>query len=214
MYLVCNSSDTGIAGWIRQKQGDGLIRPARFNSRKFSHLQMNYGVTKKELFAKVDSVRHFRGVLQGHPVTILTDHRPLTGFLKSLQTHPMLIRWQESLSPLDTTIEHLEGKTNVIADALSRIYNTIKIPPTRDSFSPPDNRHSFTAQLPFITNHLTIPTPYLHIPLPTITSYTTMPFQTNHRITAGNSTRRYDEHDTEYWESRHINHQEHDRSRA
>ena len=110
----------------------------------------------------------------------------------------MLIRWQESLRQLDTTIEHLEGKKHVIADALSRIYNHIKIPPTRDSFSPPDNRHSFTAQLPVITNHLTFPTPYLHTPLPTITSYTTLPTQTNNRITAGNSIRRYDEDDPEY----------------
>ena len=92
---------------------------------------MNYGVTKKELFAIVDSVRHFRGVLQGHPVTIMTDYRPLLGFMKSLQTNPMLIRWQESLSQLDIIIEQLEGKKNIIADTFSRIYNPIKIPPTR-----------------------------------------------------------------------------------
>ena len=198
IYLVCNLSDTGIAGWIGQQQEDGLIRPARFNSRKFIHLQMNYGVTKKELFAKVDSVRHFRGVLQGHPLTIVTDYKPLTGFLKSLQTNPMLISWQESLSQLDTTIEYREGKQNVIADAFSRIFNPIKIPSRRDSLSPPDNRHGFTAQLPVITTHLKFSIPYLHLPLPTITSYTTMPSQTNNRITTSNSTRRYDEDDTEY----------------
>ena len=110
----------------------------------------------------------------------------------------MLIRWQESLSQLDTIIDYLEGKKNVIADALSRIYNAIKIPPTRDSFSPPDTRHTSTPQLPIITNYLTFPTPYLHIPLPTITSYTTMPSQTHSRITAGNSTRRYDKDDSQY----------------
>ena len=156
------------------------MRPARFRSRKFNDSQMNYGVTKKELFAIVDSVRHFRGVLQGHPVTILTDYRPLLGFMKSLQTNSMMNRWQESLSQLDITIEYLEGKKNIIADALSRIYNSIKIPPTRDSTSSPDNRHSFTAQLPVTTNHLIFPTPYLTIPLPIITSSTTlMPSQTN-----------------------------------
>ena len=41
----------------------------------------------------VDSVRHFGGVLQGRPVTIVTHNKPLTGFLTSLQTNPMLIRW-------------------------------------------------------------------------------------------------------------------------
>ena len=47
IYLVCDSSDTGIAGWIGQKQQHGLIRPARFHSRKFNDLQMNYVGTKK-----------------------------------------------------------------------------------------------------------------------------------------------------------------------
>ena len=37
IYLVCDSSDAGIAGWIGQKQDDGQIRPARFHSRKFSN---------------------------------------------------------------------------------------------------------------------------------------------------------------------------------
>ena len=45
--LVCDSSDIGIAGWITQKQEDGLIRPARFHSRKFSYFQINYVVFKK-----------------------------------------------------------------------------------------------------------------------------------------------------------------------
>ena len=47
IYLVCDSSDTGIAEWIAQTQEDGLIRPTRFHSRKFRDLQMNYGVTNK-----------------------------------------------------------------------------------------------------------------------------------------------------------------------
>ena len=79
---------------------------------------MNYGITKKELLAIVDSVRHFRRVLQGHPVTILMDHQPLVAFMSSLQTNQMMIRWQERLSQLDITIAHINGKKNVIADAL------------------------------------------------------------------------------------------------
>ena len=98
----------------------------------------------------------------------------------------MLVRWQESQSQLDTIIEYLEGKKNVIANTFSRIDDPITIPPTRDSLSLSDNRHSFTAQLPVLTNQLTFPVAYLHIPLPTITSYTNMPAKTNNRITAGN----------------------------
>ena len=176
---------------------------------------MNYGVTKKELFAIVDSVRQFREVLQGHPITIVTDHRLLLGFMKSLQTNPMLIRCQESLSQLDITIKYLEGKKNSIADSLSRIYNPIKMPPTRDTTSSSGNRHSPTEQLPVTTNHLILPTPYIPIPLPIITcSTTTIPSPTNNRVTAGNRTRRYEDDDPEYWEFLNINHQEDHRTRA
>ena len=41
-----------------------------------------------------------------------------------------------------------------------------------------------------------------------------MPSQTNNRITAGNSTRRYEKDHPEYWEALDINHQEDNRIRA
>ena len=70
---------------------------------------MNYGITKQELLAIVDSVWHFRGVLQAHPVTILTDHQPPVALMSFLQPNQMTIRWQESLSQLDITMEHIDG---------------------------------------------------------------------------------------------------------
>ena len=122
IYLICYSSNIGLSGWIGQMQNDGMIRPARFHCKKFNNSQMNYVITKKELLEILDTVRHFRGVLQGHPVIILTDHQPLVVFISSLQTNQIMIRWQERLSQLDITIEHIDGKKNVIADALSRTY--------------------------------------------------------------------------------------------
>ena len=103
-------------------QDDGIIRPARFHYKKFYNPQIHYGITKQGLLAIVDSVRHFRGLLQAHPVTILTDNQTLVGFMSSLQTNKMMIRWQESLSQLNITIEDIDGKKNVIGDALSRTY--------------------------------------------------------------------------------------------
>ena len=122
IYLICDSSNIGLSGCIGQMQDDGIIRPARFHSKKFNNAQMNCGITTKELLAIVESIRQFRGVLQGHTVTILTDHQPLVAFMSSLQTNQMMIRWQESPSQPDILIKHIDGKKNVIADALSRTY--------------------------------------------------------------------------------------------
>ena len=128
--LICDSSNLGLSGWIGQMQDDGIIRPARFYSKTFNNVQMNCGITNKELVAIVDSVRYFRGILHWVPVTMLTDHEPLVGSTSSLQTNQMIIRWQESLSQLDITIAHINGKKNVIADALSRTYKKSPSPPS------------------------------------------------------------------------------------
>ena len=104
IYIICDSSNIGLSVWIGQMQDDGMIRPARFHSKKFYNAQMNYGIIKKELLAIVDSVRHFRVVLQLHSETILIDHQLLVAFISSLQTNQMMIRWQESLSQLDITM--------------------------------------------------------------------------------------------------------------
>ena len=207
IYLICDSLDAEMAGWIGQKEQDGHIRTARFHGSNFRDSQMNYGVNKKELCAIQDSIKHLRDVLQGHPVTIVTNYKTVTGFLKSLQPNPLRIRWQESQSQLDTTMDHLEEKNHVIAAALTRIYRPIKIPTTRDFTSPLDNMQSSVAQLPVTINNLTFPTRYLHIPLPTIISHTTMSSKHDNRITAVNRTRTYDESDSESWKLLNITEQ-------
>ena len=47
IYVICDSADTRIAGWMAQKDDDGLIRPARFPSSKNRDSQMNYKVSRK-----------------------------------------------------------------------------------------------------------------------------------------------------------------------
>ena len=199
IYLICNSSNIGLSGWFGQMQDDGMIRPARFHFKKFNNAQMNYGITKKELLAMVDSVRHFRGVLQGHPVTILRVHQPLVAFMSSLQTNQMMIRRQESLSQLDITIKHIDGKKNVIADPLTRTYKESPSPSSEQSLLSTDHFYS-TSELP------TIATQYLTLNLPTSTTVpftTSMPSQPKPRGRMSNMTSRYDnadEYDREDWE--------------
>ena len=142
IYLICDSINIGLSAWIGLMQDDGMIRPARFHSKKFNNTQMNYGITKKELLAIVDSVRHFSRVPQGHSVTILTDHLPLVAFMSSLQINQMMIRWQESLSQLDITIEHIDGEKNVIADAGSRTYKESPSPSGKQSLLSTDYSNS------------------------------------------------------------------------
>ena len=134
---------------------------------------MNYGITKKDFLAIVEFVRHFSGVLRVHPVTIVTDHQQLVAYMSCQQTDQMMIRWQGKLSQLDITIEHMDRKKNVIADALSSTYKESPSASTKQSVLSTDHCNS-TLVLPTTT------TQYLPVKFATSTtlpSITTMPSQ-------------------------------------
>ena len=173
---------------------------------------MNYGITKKQWLAIVESVRHFRGVLQGHPLTILTDHQPLVGFMSSLQTNLMMIRWQESLTQLDINIQHMESKENVIADARSRSHKVSPSPSSKQSPLSTDQSNSTAVLLTRTTQHLAVNRPTST----TLPSITTMPSLTTTRRRMTNMTGRNEVTDqcyTEDWELK-INTESDESSRA
>jgi hypothetical protein len=67
-------------------------------------------------------VKHFKYFLEGRAFTIFTDHKPLT-FSMMKTAEPGTARQQRHLafvSEFTTDIQHVSGKDNVVADALSR----------------------------------------------------------------------------------------------
>jgi RNase H-like domain found in reverse transcriptase len=113
--LQTDASDKGIGGVLLQEIGNGDYEPVGVCSRK-----LNYSVTEKELLAIVWSVQYFRSFIEGLPVEVLTDHSPL----RFLESKPVLsrrlARWMEILTEFDITIKYRSGKTNTLADLLSR----------------------------------------------------------------------------------------------
>src|SRR5437016_2714217 len=182
---MTDASNTGIAGWVGQKIND-VIRPAGFHSRKLNPGQVNYTTTDKELLAIVDSLRHFQDQLQGHKITIRTDHQALVSFMKNIQTNQMKRRWQEFMSQFDITLEHIKGEDNAIADLLSRAYKPQDPPPTQ---LPPHSPSDHSVLPPVVTNHLHIRYPHIYNNLPP-TYNSTMPAQRFSHITGRTVTPR------------------------
>src|SRR5690606_5517663 len=82
-----------------------------------------------ECLAVLECLREWEHLVVGSPVTVLTDHRALvylkTADLKGRKGKGMgrLARWQvefDIIHKVNPTIEYIEGKSNVVADALSR----------------------------------------------------------------------------------------------
>lgn len=122
-YIVTtDASGFAISGVLSQDQPDGTRRPIAYFSRKLNVGERNYPPHKQELLAVVEAVDHWRCYLEGnaHPILIYTDHRSL----EYINTQPHLTahqsRWVEKLSEFEFHVKHVPGKTNVVADALSR----------------------------------------------------------------------------------------------
>ena len=94
-----------------------------FESRKMNPTEQNYPKHERELLAVIHALRTWRHYLLGRKFIIVSNHHSL----KFLQTQPQLsrrqARWLEFLAEFDFEIVHRPGKSNVVADALSRLNN-------------------------------------------------------------------------------------------
>jgi len=81
-------------------------------------------------------VKQSRPYVYGRKFTIVTDHKPLTWLFSVKDPGSRLLRWRIKLDEFDYEIHYKSGKTNLNADALSRIkeINLIEATTTYDMF--------------------------------------------------------------------------------
>ena len=84
--------------------------------------ERNYGTIDRELLGIHSAILHFRYFLEGRQFTVFTDHRPIVAAMKkkSELKSGRQTRHLATISEFTTDIQHVSGKENVVADALSR----------------------------------------------------------------------------------------------
>lgn len=118
--LNCDACDYAIGATLQQDHGNGL-QPVAYFSGKMSDAERNYDVREKEFMALMKACLHWRHYLHGtQPFTLLTDHDSLKYMKTMPELKGRLARWVEKMQEFDFKIEHVPGKTNIVADALSR----------------------------------------------------------------------------------------------
>lgn len=114
-----DASNCGI-GSVLSQEVDGVERVVAYHSRTLSKQERNYCVTRRELLAVVDAVKHFHHYLYGAPFMIRTDHSALR-WLKSLKDpEGQMARWLARLEQYNYDIQYRQGERHMNADGLSR----------------------------------------------------------------------------------------------
>lgn len=120
--LTSDASDVAVGAviqqWVRK-----AWRPLAFFSRQLRPAETRYSAFDRELLAIYLAIRHFRFYLEGRDFTAFTDHKPLT-FAMAKVSEPWSARQARHLayiSEFTTDLQHIAGKENPVADALSRI---------------------------------------------------------------------------------------------
>ena len=85
--------------------------------------ETTYSTFNRGLLAVYLSIKHFRHFLEGRTFHVLTDHKPLTYALNSRPDcySPRQAHQLDYIAQFTSTIRHVHGMDNVVADALSRI---------------------------------------------------------------------------------------------
>ncbi|XP_050895185.1 uncharacterized protein LOC127101785 [Lathyrus oleraceus] len=95
--------------------------PLAFFSKKLCTRMKSASAYEREMFAITSVVKKWRHYLLGRHFRIYTDQKSLRGmFLQTIQT-PTQQKWLTKLLGFDYEILYTPGRSNVVADALSRI---------------------------------------------------------------------------------------------
>ncbi|KAK8556665.1 hypothetical protein V6N12_003062 [Hibiscus sabdariffa] len=118
-------TDTSDKYWgailFEEKQGKRQL--CGYKSDRFSDAEIHYHSTFKEILAVKKGISKFEFHLIGHHFLVEMDMSSFPQMIKFKQKiipNPQLLRWVEWFSKYSFDCKHIKGKTNVLADLLTR----------------------------------------------------------------------------------------------
>jgi hypothetical protein len=119
--ITTDASDIAVGAQLEQLQRGKWV-PIAFFSKKLSDAEKKYSAFDQELLATYLAVKHFSHFVEGRKFTLYTDHKPLTFTMSSAaDISPRQTRHLSFVAEFTTDLQHVPGKQNVVADALSRV---------------------------------------------------------------------------------------------
>ncbi|UYV71990.1 K02A2.6-like, partial [Cordylochernes scorpioides] len=119
--FILNTDASGIAvGACLQQEVQGVVKPVAYYSKRLSGPETRYSTIEKEAYAVVLALQHFKHLIAGSSIEVLTDHKPITYKKGSDYKNARLSRWAEIIQEFRVTFAYVPGKDNRVADFLSR----------------------------------------------------------------------------------------------
>lgn len=116
-HLTTDASNFAIGAVLSQED-----KPITFISRTLNKTEEHYATNEKEMLAIIWALGSLRNYLYGSKkVIIYTDHQPLTYALSNNNNNSKMKRWKCILEEYNYELRYKPGRTNVVADALSRV---------------------------------------------------------------------------------------------
>lgn len=120
-FIVTTDASDIACGAILSQDYEGKDLPIEYASKTFTKGEKSKSIIEKELTAIHWAINHFKPYLYGRKFVIKTDHRPLVYLFGMKNPTSKLTRMRLDLEEFNFEIQYVAGKSNVVADALSRI---------------------------------------------------------------------------------------------
>ena len=125
-FVTADASGFAVGACLSQRKDD-VERPIAFASRTLSPAERKYSASEREALAALWACEKWHFYLYGRPFTLVTDHQALTSLLSTGGSghRPLrLHRWASRLYRYSFRVLYKPGKENVVADCLSRAYES------------------------------------------------------------------------------------------
>ena len=124
--------DTEVKGKVLKE-----LHPIVYVSGLFCGSQLNWAALTKEAYTIYLSVKKLASYITDADITLRSDHLPLKWFLLKNTLNDKVNNWAVELETYRIKFEHIKGKSNVLADTLSRLISIdpdVKLEPELEGY--------------------------------------------------------------------------------